>query len=46
MAQTRHSRGSPVPVYAPYSNTTGTNRSRNGSSSTAGEYANYTFEGP
>lgn len=46
MAQTRNSRGSPVSVYAPYSNTTSTTRTRNGSSSAAGEYANYTFEGP
>lgn len=47
MAQTRNSRGSPVSVYAPYSNTTPTTRARNGSSSAAGQYANYnTYEGP
>ncbi|XP_020274362.1 SAGA-associated factor 11 homolog [Asparagus officinalis] len=47
MAQTRNSRASPVSVYAPYSNTTATTRTRNGSSSSAAEYANnYTFDGP
>lgn len=46
MAQTRNSRGSPVSVYAPYSNTMPTTRTRNGSSSAAGQYANYTYEGP
>ncbi|URE02302.1 Sgf11 (transcriptional regulation protein), partial [Musa troglodytarum] len=45
IARNRHSRGSPVTVYAPYSNATNSNRIPNGT--TAGEeYTDYTFEEP
>ncbi|RWV92360.1 hypothetical protein GW17_00045277, partial [Ensete ventricosum] len=45
IARNRHSRGSPVTVYAPYSNATNSNIVPNGT--TAGEeYTDYTFEEP
>ncbi|XP_072960486.1 SAGA-associated factor 11 [Typha angustifolia] len=45
IARNRHSRGSPVSVYAPYSNAINTHRVPNGTSGGVGEeYADYTFE--
>ncbi|WOL16300.1 hypothetical protein Cni_G25087 [Canna indica] len=45
IARNRHSRGSPVTVYAPYSNATNSSRVSNGTTRTAGEeYGDFTFE--
>ncbi|XP_010920790.1 SAGA-associated factor 11 [Elaeis guineensis] len=44
VARSSHPRGSPISVYAPYSNATSTNRAPNGTSGRAGEeYADYTY---
>ncbi|EHA8592383.1 SAGA-associated factor 11 [Cocos nucifera] len=47
IARTRHSRGSPVSVYAPYSNATNSNRAPNGTTGGSGEeYADYPYGVP
>ncbi|GLU02563.1 hypothetical protein SLE2022_198090 [Rubroshorea leprosula] len=45
-AQNRHSRGSPVSAYSPYSNSTSTNRLANGSVGAGEPYSNGTSEEP
>lgn len=47
IARNRHSRGSPVSVYAPYSSATSTHRVPNGTVGGIGEeYADHAFEEP
>ncbi|GLU11907.1 hypothetical protein SLE2022_286250 [Rubroshorea leprosula] len=45
-AQNRHSRGSPVSAYSPYSNSTSTHRLANGSPAAGEPYSNGTSEEP